>query len=81
MIAIKNATKKGYLMAEDGDGIDTAYPRSKTMRWKVRKNMAHTITTDDSKCVVVGTIYANASKRFQRGIYKDLSRTVKPTVS
>ena len=45
--------------------------------YKGPKNMAHTITTDDSKCVVVGTIYANASKRFQRGIYKDLSRTVK----
>ena len=39
--------------------------------------MAHTITTDDSKGVVVGTIYTNVSKRFQRGIYKDLSRTVK----
>ncbi|RMI79792.1 hypothetical protein DIX58_00790 [Streptococcus iniae] len=39
--------------------------------------MAHTITTDDSKCVIVGTIYANVSKRFQRGIYKDLSRTIK----
>lgn len=76
-ILIKNATKKGYLIAEDGDGIDLAYPESKTRRGRVQKNMAHTITTDDSKCVVVGTIYANASKRFQRGIYKDLSRTIK----
>ena len=61
---------------QDGDGIDTAYPFSKTRRGRVQKNMAHTITTDDSKGVV-GTIYTNASKRFQRGIYKDLSRTVK----
>ena len=76
-ILIKNATKKGYLIADDGDGIDTAYPDSKTRRGRVQKNMAHTITTDDSKGVVIGTIYTNVSKRFQRGVYKNLSRTVK----
>lgn len=76
-ILIKNATKKGYLIAEDGDGIDLAYPDSKTRRGRVQRNMAHTLTTDDSKGVVVGTIYTNDSKRFHRGIYKDLSRTVK----
>lgn len=52
-ILIKNATKKGYLEATDGDGIDTAYPDSKTRRGRVQKNMAHTITTDDSKAVIV----------------------------
>ncbi|NBL00316.1 MAG: hypothetical protein EOM50_20395 [Erysipelotrichia bacterium] len=53
-ILIKNATKKGHLIAKDGDGIDTAYPDSKTRRGRVQKNMAHTITTDDSKAVVIG---------------------------
>lgn len=76
-LKIKNATKKGYLIANDGDGIDTAYPFSKTRRGRVQKNMAHTITTNDSKAVVIGTIYTNVSKRFQRGVYKNLSRTVK----
>ena len=52
-ILIKNATKKGYLIADDGDGIDTAYPDSKTRRGRVQKNMAHTITTDDSKAVII----------------------------
>ena len=52
-ILIKNATKKGYLIAEEGDGIDTAYPESKTRRGRVQKNMAHTITTDDSKGVII----------------------------
>ena len=52
LIAIKNATKKAYQIAEEGDGIDTAYPFSKTRRGRVQKNMAHTITTDDSKGVV-----------------------------
>ena len=50
---IKNATKKGYLIAEEGDGIDTAYPDSKTRRGRVQRNMAHTITTDDSKAVII----------------------------
>ena len=36
-ILIKNATKKGYLIAEEGDGIDTAYPESKTRRGRVQK--------------------------------------------
>lgn len=53
-LKIKNATKTGYLIAEEGDGIDTAYPFSKTRRGRVQKNMAHTITTDDSKAVVIG---------------------------
>lgn len=52
-ILIKNATKKGYLIADNGDGIDTAYPDSKTRRGRVQKSMSHTITTDDSKAVVV----------------------------
>ena len=52
-LKIVNATKKGYQIAEEGDGIDTAYPRSKTRRGRVQKNMVHTITTDDSKAVVI----------------------------
>lgn len=63
-LKIKNATKKGYLIADDGDGIDAAYPNSKTRRGRVQKNMAHTITTDDSKCVVIGTIYTNQKDNY-----------------
>ena len=32
-ILIKNATKKGYLIADDGDGIDTAYLKTSTRAW------------------------------------------------
>jgi DNA (cytosine-5)-methyltransferase 1 len=38
LIAIKNATKKGYLIAKDGDGIDTAYPESKTIQTRYAGN-------------------------------------------
>ncbi|VGQ31739.1 DNA methylase [Streptococcus pyogenes] len=51
-LLIKNATKKGYLIADNGDGIDTAYPDSKIRRGRVQKSMSHTITTDDSKGVL-----------------------------
>jgi DNA-methyltransferase (dcm) len=51
-IAIKNATKQGYLIAEDGDGIDCSYLSSKTKRGRVQKGLAQTITTADHIGVV-----------------------------
>lgn len=37
-IPIKNATKTGYALSKDGDGIDLAYPESNTRHehWKQR---------------------------------------------
>src|SRR5699024_2958349 len=51
-IPIINNTKKGYLMATDGDGIDLAYAKQRKRRGRVQKDMAQTLTTDDSKGVV-----------------------------
>ena len=65
-LCIKNATKRGYLEAEAeaeaGDGIDTAYPDSKTRRGRVQKGLAHTLTTDDSKAVVVPVSVQNETQ-------------------
>lgn len=47
-ILVKNATKKGYLEATVGDGIDLAYPSSNTRRGRVQKGMSHTLQTSDS---------------------------------
>ena len=52
-LKIKNATKKGYLIADDGDGIDTAYPDSKTRRGRVQSGLSQTLDTGDSKGVVI----------------------------
>ena len=52
-IPIKNATKKGYINAYDGDGIDLAYPDSKTRRGRVQKGLSQTLDTGDSKGVVI----------------------------
>lgn len=50
---IKNATKKGYLIARAGDGIDLLYLNSTTRRGRVQKEMANTLDTTDSKGVLI----------------------------
>ena len=52
-VLIKNATKKGYLEATHGDGVDLAYPDSKTRRGRVQKGLSQTLDTGESKGVVI----------------------------
>ena len=49
LIPIKNATKKGYLEAEDGDGIDIS-SRMQYHRGTVQKQKAQTISTMGGEC-------------------------------
>lgn len=44
-VAIITANRKGYDMARGGDGIDLAYPKSKTRRGRVGHGVAKTIET------------------------------------
>lgn len=44
-IRIKQATKLGYIVAEDGDGISLEFPNSKSRRGRVIKRKSHTLTT------------------------------------
>lgn len=52
-VAIKNATKQGYTMAEIGDGIDLAYPDSETRLGRVQPQRSNTLTTSDNLGVLV----------------------------
>ena len=52
-IRVKNATKKGYLEAYDGDYVNLAYPDSKTRRGRVGKEVSQTLQCNDSMGVVV----------------------------
>ena len=52
-LLVKNATKKGYIEATAGDGIDLSFPDSKTRRGRVQKQTSQTLDTGDSKGVVV----------------------------
>lgn len=49
---VRTATKKGYAMAKDGDGIDLAYPQSTTRRGRVGDGVAKTIECTDTMGVV-----------------------------
>lgn len=44
MLEVKTNNKKGFIYAEDGDGLDVSYPQSRTRRGRVCKQMAHTLT-------------------------------------
>ena len=42
-IAIREATKKGYAIAEEGDSVNFQFPNSKTRRGRVGKQIANTL--------------------------------------
>ena len=52
-LKVRNATKKGYLKAYDGDSVNLAYPDSKTRRGRVGEQLSQTLTTADNIGVVV----------------------------
>ena len=53
-VAIRTANTKGYDLATDGDGVDLAYPDSKTRRGRVGHGVAKTIPTGNSQGVLDG---------------------------
>lgn len=52
-LRVKEATKKGYKEAFEGDSVNLAYPDSKTRRGRVGNQVSQTITTSDNIGVVV----------------------------
>jgi DNA (cytosine-5)-methyltransferase 1 len=61
-IKIKNATMAGYLLGEHGDGIDFAYPNSKTRRGRVQPQRSHTLNTMGN----IGVILNDGEFKFRR---------------
>ena len=51
-VLIKEATKKGYAIAEEGDSINIEFPNSKTRRGRVGKGIAQTLTTRANQGVI-----------------------------
>ena len=84
-IQIKNATKKGYLEATEGDGIDIS-SRMEHHRGTVQKGKTQTLTTmgGENNGVVVGTYQFAKSDNFMQGrdrlqIGKQVSDTLQTT--
>src|SRR5699024_4344351 len=53
-IAIREATKKGYTVAEPGDSVNISFPDSETRRGRVGKQTANTLLTGEEQGVVLG---------------------------
>lgn len=55
-IRIKQATKLGYIVANDGDGINLTFPNSKTRRGRVIKQKTSTLDRQCDICVYYNNI-------------------------
>lgn len=44
VVAVREATSKGYSLAAVGDGVDVSFPNSKHRRRRVSKGLSHTLT-------------------------------------
>ncbi len=53
-VKIKEATKRGYTIAEEGDSINLEQPNSKTRRGRVGKGVAQTLTTNPQQATLQG---------------------------
>lgn len=77
-LPIREATKQGYSVANDGDSVNLQYPTSKTRRGRVGNQIANTIQAGETnQGVVEGGLYTQDSISHFRGVMPDLSRTLK----
>ena len=52
-VMVKEATKKGYAIAEEGDSINLEQPNSKTRRGRVGKQVAQTLTCSCNQATLI----------------------------
>lgn len=71
-VKVKEATKKGYAIAERGDSINFSVPNSKTRRGRVGKGIAQTLDTQCNQAVIV---------QKPRGFNKGGEHEIAPTLS
>ena len=62
-ILVREATKKGYAEAHEGDSVNFEQPNSKTRRGRVGKQMAHTLNTT---CNLQGVVVSEPNVLYQR---------------
>ncbi|WP_282798484.1 DNA cytosine methyltransferase [Lactococcus lactis] len=72
LIRVKEATKKGFAIADLGDSINLSVPNSKTRRGRVGKQVAQTLDTSCNQAVIV---------QKPRGFNKGGEHEVAPTLS
>ena len=68
-IAIREATKQGYAIAEQGDSVNVSYPTSKTRRGRVGKQVAQTLQAGEvNQGVVIDDTQGYDGVRYYKGI-------------
>lgn len=72
-VCVKNATKKGYIEAYDGDSINLAYPESTTRRGRVGNQVSQTLQCNDSMGVVIKNKRLRETVEKNRDILKENS--------
>lgn len=66
-IRIRQATKQGYIVAENGDGINISFPLSKSRRGRVIKQKAPTMTcVCNFGCLIDGVIRRFTAEELER---------------
>ena len=77
-IAVREATKKGYAIAEQGDSVNVTYPDSKTRRGRVGKQVAQTLQAGEvNQGVVIDDTQGYDGVR----TYKSISPTLRSSRS
>ena len=81
-IAVREATKQGYALAERGDNVNVSYPTSKTRRGRVGKQVAQTLQAGEVNQGVVINPLKNKTDygwHFEQAVYdsQGITRTVK----
>src|SRR5699024_969773 len=77
-IAILEATKQGYAIAEQGDSVNVTYPDSKTRRGRVGKQVAQTLQAGE---VNQGVVIDDTQGYDGTRIYKGVSPTIRSSRS
>ena len=77
-IAVREATKKGYAIAEQGDSVNVTYPDSKTRRGRVGKQVAQTLQAGE---VNQGVVIDDTQGYDGTRIYKGVSPTIRSSRS
>lgn len=70
-IKIKNATKKGYQEAYEGDTVNLEYPNSTTRRGRVGKQISQTLQCNDNIGVVLKSKQKQLIKLVEKTIFEE----------
>lgn len=84
-IAVREATKKGYAIAEQGDSVNVSYPTSKTRRGRVGKQVAQTLQAGEvNQGVIINPLKDKTYKswRYEQNVFHSdgITRSLKASL-